>query len=93
MASNRKYSLALKITCLQVSKCDKVKVGFGRSWSVKLFLLAAITGLMLLTATAAMTVKMGEENVALTISAQQWKSPYWDVKCNTLLLPVLPPFR
>lgn len=43
-----------------------------------------------------MTVKMGKANVgllALTIPAQQWKGPYWDVKCNTLLLPLLPPFR
>ena len=55
-----------------------------------------VTGLMLLTVTAATTVKMGKENVGLlacTISAQQWKGPCRDVKCNTSLLPVLPPFR
>lgn len=52
--------------------------------------------LMLLTATADMTVKMGREDVgllALTISVQQWKGLYWDVKYNILLLSVLLPFR
>lgn len=55
-----------------------------------------ITGRVLLTVTAAMLVKIGKENVgllALSISAQQWKGPYWDEKYNTLLFPVLPAFR
>lgn len=53
-----------------------VKVGFERRWSVKLSLLAAVTGLMLLAITAAMTVKANVGLLALTISAQQWKCPY-----------------
>lgn len=84
-----------KIICLQISKRNRVKVGFGRRWSVKLLPFDCISGLMLLPLTAAMTVKMGKENVgllALANSAQQWKGPYWNVRCNTLLFPVLPPF-
>lgn len=51
---------------------------------------------MLLTATGALTVKMGKEDVgllALTISVQQWKGSYWDVKCSISLLSVVLPFR